>query len=331
MIHLITILFMKQIHRTIHLNSISTTSIQKFRFLHSKFFNIFQLSNHHNFTNQSFSFFMSVIHNFDEKLKQVCSDALVHEVNDKLDHVTVPDSFQKRRYSIVFDLDNTLVYTSPIQTQNTSFMIYHQIKNNLRAKSATNLPKFSLTESFNIQQKTFRESMPKCNKRKMFVQIRPYLFEFLRSISLNYNIYFYTSYEREYAIDIVSKILNDAFDVNFSKSSDTYGYFENLDEIIFARECCKFINGYELKDLRILNQPLTDVILIDDIQSCGLLQPKNSLIIPPFYGDTDDAFLMEELLPLLNKCAECQELLSSIRKYSIELSPHLFVQDSDEP
>ena len=102
-------------------------------------------------------------------------------------------------------------------------------------------------------------------------------------------------------------------------------YMSNLEKIIFSREHCTFMNGYELKDLRLLNKPLSDVVLIDDIQGSGLLQPMNSLVIPAFYGDTDDNFLIDELLPLLSQCAETHELIVNIRKYAETLSPHLML------
>lgn len=250
------------------------------------------------------------------------------------------DTFLSKKYSIAFDLDNTLIYSTPLQTKNTSFVIYQQKNLDARSRSSSmisgGMPRDLIQMTPKLDSKissvpnSTRSSIPKGSFRKFYVQIRPDLFEFIRLISKSYNIFFFTASEREYAKEVVSKIFEDAFSKN-SRNVDEEdlrnfeNYMSNLDQIIFSREHCSFMNGYELKDLRLLNKPLSDVILVDDIQGSGLLQPMNSLIIPAFYGDTDDKFLINELLPLLNKCSETQELIMNIRKFAETLSPHLML------
>lgn len=235
-------------------------------------------------------------------------------------NIDVSDSNSHKKYSIAFDLDNTLIYTTPIKTENTSFVIYQKKSVNYKTKSDSSIIKMMATiQPSNKTKVGSIESVkiPKYIKRKFFVQIRPNLIEFLRSVIQDYNIFFYTASEFEYAKEVVSKILEETFE------NKNFENFQNLEKIIFSRECCTFMNGYELKDLRLLNKPLSDILLVDDIQGSGILQPMNSLIIPPFYGDVNDNFLLGELLPLLKKCSELNELLPSIRKYAVELSPHL--------
>lgn len=234
------------------------------------------------------------------------------------------DFKSNKKYSIAFDLDNTLIYTTPIKTENTSFVIYQRKSINYKTRSDSSIIKTmsskpSLKTKIGSIENSKKIPSQKVVKRKFYVQIRPKLLEFLRSVSQDYNIFFYTASEKEYAKEVVSKIFQNAFYLDNVKNDD----FDFLDKIIFSRENCTFMNGYELKDLRLLNKPLSDVILVDDIQGSGLLQPMNSLIIPPFYGDTNDNFLFDELLPLLSKCSQKSELIPSVRKYAIELSPHL--------
>lgn len=247
-------------------------------------------------------------------------------------------SFLNKKYSIVFDLDNTLVYTTPLQTEYTSFVIYQQKNTSHQAKSTTSLSTAMVSEkpldaTTGTSKRVSRYSIPRSKKRKFFVQIRPGLIDFLQCVSQNFNIFFYTASEREYAKEVVSKILKDASNTPSTKCADLTSfeyYLANLDKIIFSRECCKFMHGYELKDLSILNLPLTDIILVDDIQGSGLLQPMNSLIIPPFYGDINDNFLTDELLPLLTKCSQTHELIANIRRYAKDISPHLTLYGDEE-
>lgn len=272
---------------------------------------------------------MNFAHDVTAKFEQESSEIDIRTL--KSNHIEPEPNFNikpNKRYSVVFDLDNTLVYTTPLQTENTTFVIYQRKNISYKARSDTAILKSMASKITNetkvgsIEVKK-KFSSPKIIKRKFYVQIRPKLIEFLQSIVQNYNIFFYTASEKEYAKEIVSKILEDAFQSQNTYLKDFEYYKSNLDNIIFSRECCTFMNGYEIKDLRILNKPLSDVILIDDIQGSGLLQPMNSLIIPPFYGNINDNFLIEELLPLLMKCSEKSDLLQNIRKYAVELSPHL--------
>lgn len=240
--------------------------------------------------------------------------------------------FLNKKYSIAFDLDNTLIYTTPLQTNNTSFVIHQQKSLNCRTRSASmisegmsHLVGQTLNTKISSVPNSTRNSIPRGSFRRFYVQTRPDLNEFIRAVSKKYNMYFFTASDRDYAKEVVSKILEGAFNQNEDDLGIFENYTSNLEKIIFSREHCTFKNGYELKDLRLLNKPLSDIVLIDDIQGSGLLQPMNSLIIPAFYGDTDDKFLIDELLPLLNTCAETQELLLSIRKNAETLSPHLML------
>ena len=180
---------------------------------------------------------------------------------------------EDEKYAVVFDLDNTLIYSTRIPTKDTSFMIQFGEK-----------------------------------KTKMYIQVRPGLVTFLETIKNLYDIYFFTSSNSEYAYQIIRRI------APYVPPSHC-----------FYKEHCILKNGYELKDLRMINKPIRNVILVDDIQGSGLMQPLNSIIIPPFYGDTEDNMLLDELLPLLKKCSKKPELLLNIRKFAPPISPHLLL------
>ena len=48
------------------------------------------------------------------------------------------------------------------------------------------------------------------------------------------------------------------------------------------------VNRIFLKNLKILNRPLKNVILMDNSPNSGMLQPDNLLLTPNFYGERVD-------------------------------------------
>jgi len=59
------------------------------------------------------------------------------------------------------------------------------------------------------------------------------------------------------------------------------------------RDSTHYIQGTHVKDLSKLNRDLTKVILIDTDEKAAQLQPRNSLILPPWDGNPKDIQLLE--------------------------------------
>ncbi|OHS92796.1 hypothetical protein TRFO_40898 [Tritrichomonas foetus] len=207
-----------------------------------------------------------------EYIEKVQND-VSEKFTDVIEKEEKDNNLNEKKYSIVFDLDNTLIYSTIIPTENTSFSVQCGPRN-----------------------------------RKVYIQVRPGLQDFIRRISEIFDIYFFTVTHKDYSRQVIERIAP----------------FVNENHC-FYREDCIFKDGYEVKDLRLLNKPLSRTIMVDDIQGSCLLQPFNSIVIPPFYGDPNDDILQGELLPLLLESSKEDELLLNIRKYVEQLSPHLLL------
>lgn len=150
--------------------------------------------------------------------------------------------------TIVIDLDDTIVHVTPLQPRD--------LDNN---------------QFFTITVK----------KRRLFVQMRPYLHHFLEKISKIFDIYFYTASDPEYANPIIEKIMP-----NIKKNH------------CFYRNSCLNVYGYYVKDLNVIRRPLKQILLIDDSAGSALKNPKNLVKIKPWNGEKDDKVL-KDLLSIL--------------------------------
>lgn len=159
--------------------------------------------------------------------------------------------------AIVVDLDDTLVHVTPIAPVN--------LDNN---------------NSFTIT----------INRRKFFVQTRPYLQLFLDKLSKSYDIYIFTSSNEKYANKIIDKILP-----NLKKSCR------------FFRDSCINMYGYLVKDLDVINKPLSQILLIDDSAGSALKNPKNLVKIKPWSGERNDSVL-KNLIFILDSIANDDDL-----------------------
>ena len=159
--------------------------------------------------------------------------------------------------SLAFDLDETLIYSSPIQISQDSFPI-------------------------------------RVRRRRMYVQFRPGLQEFLRRVKKLYNVFFFTSSQQEYANQIIEKI---APDVKQCRR--------------LFRDSCLNISGYSVKDLSVLRTPLKKTLLIDDIAGSALNNPHNLIHIKSWQGERGDDVLLGQLMPMLEQLAYENDLRKS--------------------
>lgn len=212
-------------------------------------------------------------------------------------------SSNNHRPIIAFDLDNTLVSTTRIKTSQTNFTIYAFRDNLLSMKNMSYLTKGS-TLPINIKKENLdMDSQKKLSRSRcsIHVQIRPGAINFIKEVSKIYEIFFFTSYLREVAIEII-KIISP--EVN--------------EDHILSKESCIFIDGYAVKDLTKLMDitgpiEMTKVLLVDDVLGSGLFQPLNIVGVSSWEGETDDEVLEKDLLPLLIECGQYSNVVNALR------------------
>jgi RNA polymerase II subunit A small phosphatase-like protein len=168
-------------------------------------------------------------------------------------------SFRESRPALVLDLDDTLITTTFIRPS---------------------------TENFPIRVR----------RRKFFAALRPGVLSFIKTVSVDYDLFFFTASAREYGdpiIDIISP--------------------ETPRERRFFRDSCSPCCGYPVKDLRLLGRPLNRILLIDDLEGSALMQPGNLVRVSPWRGtDDNDTVLLGQLLPLLREITNEDDLPSAI-------------------
>jgi Dullard-like phosphatase family protein len=180
---------------------------------------------------------------------------------------------QSLRPAIVFDLDETLIWTSQIQPATESI-------------------------SFRVR------------RRRLFATPRPGLACFLKSISEVFDVYFFTASAPAYANPIIDAIAP-------GTASDHR----------FFRENCVAYCGYPVKNLLLLNRPLSSILLVDDSAGSALLQPANLVLISPWEGTKpNDNVLLGHLLPFLLELAPEPDLPKALahlanRNSRTDLSP----------
>jgi TFIIF-interacting CTD phosphatase-like protein len=125
----------------------------------------------------------------------------------------------------------------------------------------------------------------------------------LKSVSQDYDIFFFTASTREYANPIIDAIAP-----------------ETPPERRFFRDSCTQSYGYSVKDLRKIGRPLNRVLLVDDLEGSALMQPGNLVRIAPWQGG-EDAALLDQLLPLLQEIVGETDLPKAVRSSAQRHAP----------
>jgi len=117
-------------------------------------------------------------------------------------------------------------------------------------------------------------------QEKMWVKIRPFARQVLAKLATFNRIVIFTASDKFYADQII-----DLLDPDGKIISNRF-YREN---------CLDFGDGIQVKDLRIIGDLQSTIIIDNHIHSFGM-QMANGILILPYFGDDDD----EELLELEN-------------------------------
>jgi RNA polymerase II subunit A small phosphatase-like protein len=124
----------------------------------------------------------------------------------------------------------------------------------------------------------------------VYVLKRPFCEEFIRRMSIHYEIVMFTASLSKYADPLYAKL---------DKARVT--------ATLLFREHCTFYNGIFVKDMAKLGRPLSDVIIIDNSPSSYLFQPENSFPCTSWYDDPNDRELMD-FVPFLEKLAKVNDV-----------------------
>ena len=87
----------------------------------------------------------------------------------------------------------------------------------------------------------------KVGRRRMFVRMRPGVVDLIKQISALFEVFFFTASSREYANQIIDAIAPD--------TPESHRFF---------RESCVTRCGYPVKDLRLLERPMSRILIVDD-------------------------------------------------------------------
>ena len=115
----------------------------------------------------------------------------------------------------------------------------------------------------------------------IYVLVRPFAKEFIINVSKYFEVVIFTASIPKYAsplLDILDKQ-------------------KNIKHRLY-REQCTFINGLYIKDLKRLNRPLKDLIIVDNSPLAYAFNEENGLPIKTWYDDYSDNEL-QKILPLI--------------------------------
>ena len=123
------------------------------------------------------------------------------------------------------------------------------------------------------------------------VNKRPGLDAFLEEASQHFDLYVFTA-----GLEAYGKPILDALDPKGTLFAGR-----------FFRESCQLKKGMFLKDLHVVRNDLSRVILVDNNPVSFLMQPSNGIPVPSFYDDASDRTL-ESLTKVLNSLKEVADV-----------------------
>ena len=136
------------------------------------------------------------------------------------------------------------------------------------------------------------------NGRNIFIYVlkRPYLEQFLQEMSLIYDIIIFTASLPEYAeplLDIIDK--NKVIKYRLNRSH------------------CRHYQNIYIKDLKVINRNLKDMIIVDNNPESYLMNKENAIPILTWEDDVNDKELMN-LIPVLKYLAKVDDVRTVINR-----------------
>lgn len=137
---------------------------------------------------------------------------------------------------------------------------------------------------------------------KASIFLRPHVRETLENLSKHFEIIIFTASHRGYA-DKVIDILDPQGDL--------------VSHRLFREHCFQSKQGVYVKDLRVINRRIEDMILVDNALYSYGLQLANGVPIIPFYNCKEDAelLILSEYLMSLKDEPDVREINNQVFKY----------------
>lgn len=180
-----------------------------------------------------------------------------------------PTEDQYNKKLLVLDLDETLVHSSFNKVDNADIVIPLSIED----------PVSKATISHQV-----------------YVYKRPYVDEFLETMSKYYELAIFTASLQVYCDAVMEKL-------------DPKGLCVHR----LYRDSCIQSNGVFVKDMSILGRPVESVIILDNCAASYMFQPENGILAIAFYDDKTDTFLkdIEETMIHLSRVEDVRTYLRS--------------------
>ena len=135
------------------------------------------------------------------------------------------------------------------------------------------------------------------NNHNVYVLKRPYVHEFLKEMNKIYNIVIFTASVKEYANPLL----------------DTLDTEKVIKRRLFREDCCIGPGGKFVKDLKVLNMNLKDLILVDNNPISYSYNKSNGVPIKTWHFDKTDQELIK-LIPVLQFLSNVNDVRDYIPK-----------------
>ena len=135
------------------------------------------------------------------------------------------------------------------------------------------------------------------NIHNVYVLKRPYVYEFLKEMNKIYNIIIFTASVKEYANPLL----------------DTLDSEKVIKKRLFREDCCVGTDGKFVKDLKVLNMNLKDLILVDNNPISYSYNRSNGIPIKTWHFDKTDQELVK-LIPVLQFLSNVNDVRDYIPK-----------------
>eukprot|EP00347_Sterkiella_histriomuscorum_P006657 403351931 len=245
----------------------------------------------------------------DKNFKQVYADNLNAAIftfpkfkrNYSKNYVKVQQSytkFSKNKRTIIFDIDETLVYASHDKNE---------------------IPQSSIDTTIRIKVNRFGGA------QKAYLSFRPYVFDMLDELYPDFELILYTCGTQSYAkafSEAVHKFYMDKFpnghhanfipgpDNNFAQDFSLFDHVLSLQQCLYSYE-----NDLYIKDLKILEmgRDLKDVVIVDNNVQSFYLQLTNGIPIYDYEGDKTDNILIN-LTAYLKQFLHIEDVREKVNK-----------------
>nr|GMD06607.1 probable C-terminal domain small phosphatase [Ipomoea batatas] len=135
---------------------------------------------------------------------------------------------------------------------------------------------------------------------EFFVLKRPFVDEFLETLSKKFEIVVFTAGIKEYASLVLDRL-------------DKKGLISHR----LYRDSCKEVDGRFVKDLSELGRDMKSVVIVDDNPNSYIFQPRNAIPIRAFTNDMEDGEL-KRLMEFFDGCDGVEDMRDAVKGFVAE-------------